>query len=259
MGWLDIIERFKGAPAQGPADQEITSHEKRKAWRISRQVAMVGFRADGSKFEVLGTNFSPGGMRIETAARLKKDEEIRLRVTRPRVNQPRSLEDEDDQVLVSVRWCRGHRSLPNFESGVMFVGSDAQTRRKIARFLLEDCRLGMYDPRERRKVPRTPVEGMKAVFSTEDGTVSDARVLDLAVGGVLLESLRSLEVREPLALKIFLAPDLPTLDCRGTVVRATRVVQSRTFEIGVMFTDVPRDHNQRLVGVLANLLRGESH
>lgn len=257
MGWLDVIERFRRTPSHVPSDKEVAAHEKRKAWRISRQVSMLGFRADGAKMEVLGTNFSPGGMRIETAQRLKKDEEIRLRVVRPRENQPRSLEDEDDQVRVSVRWCRGHRSLPNFESGVMFVGTDAATHRKIARFLLEDCKLGMYNPREKRKTPRTPVEHLKAVFSTSDGTMTDALVLDLAVGGVLLLSSRPLEGQESLVLKIFLSPDRPALDCKGTVVRVTRGPRPQTFEMGVMFTEVARDHTERLVSVLASRLRGD--
>jgi len=243
VDWAALLARLRGGE---PTEKNVAAVEKRNAWRVFHKVKLKGERGK-ELFELVATNFGPGGMRIETATRLKKNDEIKVQVPRVTV--------ADDTFSVRVVWCR-KRTDAVHEAGVVFAGSEAENRMSAARFLLEECKLSIQNPQEKRKAPRVAAERMSAVFATPDGEVTQAQVIDLGVGGVQLLSPRRVVRGTDIDLKVTLARDLQPILCKGTVVRSTAEGQLKTSQLAVAFTDVPNDHKERLVGFLSRLLRG---
>jgi hypothetical protein len=255
---MDILERMYGALRSGD-NKNVATVERRRAWRVIRRVGLVGFRDNGDKLDLMGIDFSPGGMRIESPKKLKKGEMLRLTVAKLRSGDDRrvSLEAAEDVLLAQVVWCAPRRDL-TLECGLQFMVDDVKQRPIIARFLLDDCKVGISNPKEKRKVPRMPTE-MKGLVALSDGSTVDVRVLDLGLGGALINAPRDIAKNTILDLKIFLGGDGSTLQCKGAVVRsmaAGATSKVRTYDMGIYFTDVPADHKERLVGFLSKKLSG---
>lgn len=250
MNWAELLERLKGA--KGLTDKQVAAMEKRHNWRVFRKIKLKASRPTGETLDLVATNFGPGGMRAETEGRLKKDDRLSIQFT---VGPAGSIITSEEYFNVKVVWVRRRKSDSVHEVGLAFSAEDADHRLSAARFLLEECNVSIQNPREKRTAPRVAAERMSAVFATPDGEISTAQVVDLAVGGVQLLSPRAVSRGTELDLRITMAPDLPPLVCKGTVLRASREGQLRTVELGVAFTEVPPDHKDRLVSFLSRLLR----
>lgn len=250
MGWIDLLERLKRAG--GLTDRQVASIERRRAFRIPRRVGILGIRANGQKIPMLGINFGAKGIRAEAPQRLRRDEILKV-VTTSRSEQHRTnIDVEDDAPHVRVVWSRRHKDVATHDVGLVFVLDTPHLRRAAAHFLIEDCRIGIRNPKENRKQPRVPAE-MRAFVTTEDCNIFEVIVKDIAAGGALLSSPRTIERGTALDLKIFLPGVAQALVGRGTVVRCQKV--GRGHELGVAFTSVADDHKERLVAHLSRLMR----
>ncbi len=191
-------------------------------------------------------------MRAESEQKVKKNDELSVRMAPDSAARFAMAE----AFKVRVAWVRHRKSDGLHEMGLAFAGQDADNRLSAARFLLEECKVSIHNPREKRTAPRVRAEQMVVMFATDDGQIEQGRVMDLAVGGLQFVSPRMVARGASLDLKIRMAPDLPPLLCKGTVVRSGLEGQLRTVEVAVAFTEVPADHKERLVSFLARLLRG---
>lgn len=251
MGWTDLIERLKRAT--GLSDRQIASMEKRRAFRVPRRIGVIGVRANGDKIHLLGTNFGAQGVRVESPQRLRRHEILMLIPSRQPEDRPAGgSESESSAPHMRVVWTKRRKEEGSYEVGLVFILDTPHLRRAAAHFLLDDCRLGIRDPRENRKVPRVRAE-MAGVAMTEDCHSFDVTIKDIAMGGALLVSPRSVPRNTHLDIKVYL-PEAPTpLQCHGTVVRTAKV--GKHTELGVAFTSVAADHKERLVSFLSQLMQ----
>lgn len=256
MGWTDLIDRFKRAAGlAGGATEAIAASEKRRAFRVARHVALLGFRANGQKVNLLAIEFGATGLRVESPARLEKDEVLRLVLEQAQAHRG-DVDVDDDAPRARVVWARKRKDLPTQHAGLAFVLDTPEQRRAAAHFVLDDCRVGIRNPRESRKVPRVRAD-MEALLMTSDGSTVKARARDIALGGVLLDSPRDFGNGTVLDVKVFLPGDAPALVCQGQVLRCVRL-GPRAYELGLVFTKVADDHQERLVACLSEMLREAS-
>jgi hypothetical protein len=251
MSWVDILERLKRAT--GLTDRQVAAMEKRRAFRVVRRVGLLGIRPGGDKVPMMALDFAAQGLRVESPVRLRKEEIVVLyRALQPEDLHRHDIDADDDAPRARVVWVRKRKDSVSFELGMAFLIDSAAQRKAVAHFLLDDCRVGIRNPREMRRTPRVAAE-LRGLVMTADCNTSDVTVKDLAVGGALVVSPRQIERNSPVDLKIFLPNAPQALQAKGTVVRCLRV-GARSFELGVSFTTVADDHRDRLVSCLSRLL-----
>lgn len=256
MGWMDIIDRLK--QATGLTDRQVAALEKRGSLRIQKRVSMIGIRVgDGKvseKVPMLAVDLAAKGLRVEAPVRLKKDELYTLHKELHSESDARrtNIDVECDAPLARVVWCRKRKDALHHDVGLSFVIDTAEQRRAVAHFLLEDCRLGIRDPREHRKAPRVASE-TRAYLRTLEGNTVEGSARDIAVGGALVVTTQPLERNTRLEIRIFLPGSAETLHCNGTVVRCIKI-DTREWELGISFTAVENDHRNRLVAALSKAL-----
>ncbi|MHB2021065.1 MAG: PilZ domain-containing protein [Candidatus Xenobia bacterium] len=252
MNWSEILDRLK--ILGGLSEEQLAAMERRGAWRVQRRVGMLGIRGGGEKVHLLAINFGPGGLRAESPIRLKLQEPLTVRVNRPgKGEKAMHLDDARDQVTVKVVWCQ--KAQANYHVGLAFCGGQSENEQAAARFLLEDCGVTIKSPKEKRRAPRTNPGGLSGFYASRDGRMHQVTVLDLAIGGALLESQHPAESGSTVNVKIFLSRDQPALDCKATVVRVRAGNTPRTHAIGVSFTEVQKDHKDRLIKYLSRQLK----
>lgn len=254
MGWLDIIDRLKRAT--GLSEKQVAALEKRGSLRVQRQVSLIGV-LDAEKIALLGLDLSAKGLRAHSPTRLKRGDRLSLikDYSSDREKHRHDIDVINDAPTARVVWIRKRRNALNFEVGFAFDIDTPEQRRAVARFVLEDCRLGIRDPREHRKAPRVHSE-MRALMLTADGTTHEGLTRDVALGGALVEMKNDLLRNTTVDIKVFLPGDGPALHCKGTVVRSQRLVE-KTYELAVAFGELDAAQRERLVTALSKLLAVE--
>ena len=226
--------------------------EKRRAFRVKRRIPLLGKREGGESVTLVAVNFGARGLRVESPVRLRKDEVLVLH----RARQPE--EDEatgpSAEPVVRVVWCRRRKAGSTHETGLVFVTDTEARRRAAASFLMDDCRVGVRDPRENRRAPRVTTETRGSVMMPDCRTFEVA-VRDIAVGGALATSARPVDRNTTVDLKIALPGVAQPLTCRSIVVRCLR--RGSLYELGFAFTSVSSAHRDALVGYLSRLLSAQ--
>lgn len=256
MRWVDLLERLKRAT--GLTDRQVAALEKRRALRVWRRVGLIGVRTGNEKVNMQGLNFGASGMRVETPIRLRKDEVVVLfRARQPEELQHRQdIDVDDDAPRARVVWVRKRKDALSFECGMSFLIDTPSQRKAAAHFLLDDCRVGIRNPKELRKSPRITAD-MRGLVMTTDCNTSDIMVKDIAVGGLLAIGARSIERNTGVDVKVFLPDSSSAMTCKGTVVRCLKIAP-RSFELGIAFTSVGSDHRERLVTCLSKMMNAAS-
>lgn len=247
MGWMDFLGRL--LRATGLTDRQVASLEKRSTFRVARRISLLGTRAEGETVPLVATNLGAWGLRVESPVRLRKDEVLTLH--RARQPEEGAAQAASSSPIVRVVWSRRRKAGASHETGLVFVTDTETRRRAAASFLVDDCRVGIRDPRENRRAPRVAAE-MRGSVMTPDCRIYDVVLRDIAVGGVLASSSRAIERNVEVDLKVAL-PQVPQpLVCRGTVVRCTR--RGSQYELGVAFTSISDANREVLVGYLSRQL-----
>lgn len=250
MRWVDILERLKRAT--GLTDRQVAALEKRRAFRVTRRMGLLCVRDGGEKVPLLALDFGAQGLRVESPVRLRKDEIVVLYTARKPELHRQDIDVDDDAPRARIVWTRKRKDQPSHEVGMAFLLDSPAERRAAAHFLLDDCRVGIRNPKEHRKSPRVAAE-MRGMVMTADCNMWDVTVKDIAVGGVLVVGGRPLERNTSVDVKVFLPDTAHALTCTGTVVRCLRL-GTRSFELGIAFTSVGDDHRDRLVTALSRLM-----
>ncbi len=259
MRWGEIIERLKRA--SGLSERMVAALERRRAFRVSHRFALLGLCANGKKVPLMAVNVATSGMRVEASERLRRGESIVLRGSRP--DQVATPGADDPGAPARVVWVRRRRNQEVYELGLQFQLDTPQQAKAVAWFLLDECRAGVLNPRENRRAPRVPA-AWRARLTGVDCNSIDVAVRDIAVGGVLVTASKYYPRDSRVDLEVYLPQEWGTsirgwsgksgpLLCHGTVVRARQVAPHRV-ELGIAFTSVQADHEERLVACLSYLL-----
>lgn len=248
MSWGNLVGKLRDVLVpKGKSD----ALEKRKTWREKGKVEVLGFRADGEELDLVVIEFSAGGIRLQSPFPLKKGEELTLRLSRGK-HQAFSLDEKQQQdPRVRVMWSQRRGVGSTYHCGAMFVMDDPAQRKAVARFLIEDCKVTIRNPEEKRKTTRVSLHA-KAVFSSPDGSMTAAEVLNISLGGASLKANRSLQVSTRVHLKVKLS-DKRDFECNGVIVRCQEVGQHRIYKLAVKFEEPPEEQQKILLAGLAEL------
>jgi hypothetical protein len=248
MQWGKIVEQFMSAA--GLNERQMAGIEKRRSLRIDSGFGIVGHRSDGENIPFMVRNCGLSGLRVESPHRLRKGEVLILSL-------PGRLDDRESPTAPRARvvWSRKQRNLLGHDVGLTFVIENPDHSRRVAHFLIDDCRIGIGNPTEKRRAPRVPTE-VAVVFTTREGEMVDALARDLAVGGVLALTDRPIERHLDVAVRVTLPDGSGDLAFSGRVVRCVER-RRHEWEVGVVFTRVPDGHKERLVTCLSRLLHAD--
>jgi hypothetical protein len=252
MGWVEVLERLKQAAGLGGA-RPVAATERRKALRVQRRVGLLGKRADGERLPLMAFNFSAKGVLVQSPQTLKKGELVSLQLNTRQDDNRQIMGAIEDSVQARVLWSRKRTNGLSYDIGMAFVIDTPERQKVTAHFLLDNCKVGIRDPREHRKSPRVLAEMRGMMMKTGDNNTIQIAVKDIALGGVLALSPKPMEVGTAVDLKVFLPKDDDALVCQGSVLRCIRLDPS-TFELGIALTEVSKDHRERLVSALSKIL-----
>lgn len=244
MKWLQFLQR-QLRPSVG-ADVAYT--EKRDTWRVFHEVRLDARRASGEKFEVHTANFGPGGIGVESSQPVKKSEVITLNLEAPGLSAT---------TAARAVWVSRRRSNGVHDVGLSFVDGPNGRPRDFVQMLLEDCRLSIENPQERRRAPRVRVEQMGAELALQTGETLRTRVMDLSVGGAQLLSTRKLPKGTRFTMRIELERNVEALIFLARVVREGSVGELQTVPLSVQFVEVSDAQRSRLAKYVANLFQTE--
>lgn len=240
MKWLRALQQ-----AFRPASDSSSAYtEKRDTWRVFHEVRLEGVRASGERVELISTNFGPGGMGVESTKPVKKNDTLKLVLELPGV-----------QAEASARavWVNRTSSGGAYEVGLKFASGS----REFVQTLLDDCRLSIQNPKERRRLPRVRVDSMGAEVGLPTGQVIRARVQDLSVGGALLLSTVNLEKGTRFTVRVNLGEQVEALIFQARVVRIGPPGELRTIPLSVQFLEISDSQRNVLASYVGRLLQSD--
>lgn len=252
MRWGDFFDRLRRA--SGLTDRQVASLEKRKAFRVDRRFGVIGIRHHGENVAFMALDCAPTGLRIESAMRLKVGETLTLTVAEPGSRRPSMNSEEIPKARVV--WVRKQKNLMTYEAGLAFLIDTPVQRRGVAYFLLEECKVGIHNPRENRKAPRVETD-MHAIVRGKGFEEQSCKVRDISASGIMLISMKPLERSQTVNVSVHLPGEKKMLECEGDIVRCIKSGKD-AFELGVSFTSVADDHKERLIAYLSRLLQDEA-
>lgn len=253
MGWMDVINRLKDAV--GLTDRQVAALERRRVLRVQKKVGVVGIRCTSENVQMVAHDFGPRGLRLETATRLQKDEPLMIYSAHQHKQSFRNVEYGDDPTapVGIVVWVKPSKDGLSNQIGLSFKMETEAERENVARFLLNDCEVGLTSSgKEHRLAPRVQ-STLDARLETPNGEMSGT-VRDIAVGGALITVDQAMNRHSIVKTHIRLPDSAQPLVCRGVVVRCLQK-ENDQYELGIAFTTVPPDHKERLVSVLSRKMR----
>lgn len=242
MKWLRFLQR-QLKPA---VSAKVAYTEKRDTWRVFHEVPLEVLRAQGEKVEVQSANFGPGGMGVETSKPFKKGDEVTLIFEMPGV----AARVKGRCVWVSRKKSGAH------SVGFHFIDGPDGRARDFLRALLEDCRLSIQNPQERRRAPRVRVDMMSAELVLSGDTVR-ARVIDLSVGGAQVLCTRPLMRGTRFTMRIDLGNEVEALIFMARIVRQGATGELQTVPLSVQFLEVSEAQRLRIANFIAGLLQSD--
>ena len=253
MGWMDLINRIKDAV--GMTDTQVAALERRQVQRVHKKISLVGVRCTNEQVPLIAVDFGPRGVRVESARPVEMGDKMYVYSANLCNQAFRNIEYGEDLTAPTavVVWTRKtSKDGLGYAAGLAFDMETEAQRDAVARFLLEDCEVGVAEGREHRMAPRISAE-LAAILTTPDKQVVQGTVRDIAVGGALISVTTALPRRTVVEVNVALPGTSTPLCCRGLVVRCIEK-EAATFELGLAFTVVAKDHKERLVGVLSRSL-----
>lgn len=185
------------------------------------------------------------GMRLEFPERVKAGQEIHVTYNS---DAPTFTVDT---VRCRAAWCRKGRA-GKIEVGVRYEETPANLEHSWVKVILRELGFDEKSIFQRRR-QRRAVAMLPAHVDRGTGRVA-ARVLNLGVGGALLQAEDFLDKGQRLTLEIGPALGLPILVARAEVVNCRYEPQSRSWFAGLRFRDLGGRQLDLLSRYLVNLL-----
>lgn len=252
MGWMDVIRRLQDAV--GLTDRQVVALERRRLLRVPKRVAIVGIRKTDEQVHMVALDAGPNGLRVELGKRLQKGETLMLYSARQARQSFRNVGFGSDAAAVygKIVWVKGHKDKIGHSAGIAFVLESGEDRAAVARFLLDDCDVGLVEGREHRMAPRVTSE-LSGFLKMPWNESIEGTVRDIAVGGALFIVSQPIPRHTIAEVHVDLPGMTTPLVCRGLVVRCIPR-GTDVCELGIAFTVVAPDHKERLITTLARML-----
>lgn len=192
--------------------QEISNSlaEKRRGLRV-KSYAQVRAQVEGQDHKAVVTELGVDGLRLKSMeAPLAQGQEVELRYA--------SEVDgaEAGPVRVQVAWVQ--KSGRDLVAGARYVDSRDNMRRSWVRMLLMEIGFDDSTTYQRRKFIRVDASIPSRIFQESEVLISEARLVNIGIGGCLLESAEPLEKNQLVTVEMSLWRILPTLRLPASVL-----------------------------------------
>ncbi|HXE73059.1 MAG TPA: PilZ domain-containing protein [Candidatus Nitrosotenuis sp.] len=221
-----LVEGLK-ALVQGRGGSSV--EDKRRLIRL-RCHFKVTCAQERRAFEAAVTDMGLGGMRLKVPERLKPGE--RVTVTNPAVEGKGLL----DSVRCAVVWCRKQRHSEQLEVGVRYDDTPANMARSWVKFVLRNLGFDERAIYQKRKNIRAATSLPCHMELTSGKT--EGRVVNLGVGGALVQSDYELPTGGRILLRIGPWQRLPALELGGQVRSGRFVPEGQVWLHGVRFINL---------------------
>lgn len=205
----NVIQSIESMDAQ-EISQSLT--EKRRGVRV-KSYAQVRAHLGEQDHKAIVTELGVDGLRFKSMeAPLAQGQEVELRYASEVEGA------EAGPVRVQVAWVQ--KSGRDLVAGARYVDSRENMRRSWVRFLLME--IGFDDTRtyQRRKFIRVDASIPSRIFQESEVLISEARLVNIGIGGCLLESADSLEKDREVTVEMSLWRILPTLRLPASVIES---------------------------------------
>lgn len=223
-----------------------TPDEKRRLIRLKCRYK-VTLTTEKRGFTGTVTDMGVQGMRLQVTEKVKPGSH--LHVTFPAHSDSFKV----DTVRCLVAWCRKSRS-GALEAGVRYDDEKNNLEKSWVKFILRELGFDEKSIFQRRKTLRA-VAMLPATVSRVGQSPLSGRILNLGVGGALLQSDDRLQSGQDLTLDIGPAEGLPLLSVPGHIVSDRYETESRTWFHGVRFRSMDDSRLQQLTRYIVSLLK----
>lgn len=217
---------FKGlmnllAPVSG-----VPSDERRDTIRLTCSID-VAMNAGGKSYPATVVNVSLTGLCLELDAKIKAQQAVVLE--REEFGQP--LEGQ-------AVWCRSSRNNSKHQVGVMYKVDQQMLRASWLTPALKQLGFKSEMISEKRKLLRVPGQLECQLKGMTGDTYTHGKMLDLSVGGALVEG--EVELPENLQIQFEIEPlgSLKPLEGVARVVNCYRESEEENWRCGIRFTEV---------------------
>jgi c-di-GMP-binding flagellar brake protein YcgR len=245
MNWVHLLARLKRLLSTGHDPVDRRAHSR---MAVDMPVTVI-ITYENTPREARIINVGVGGLALESNIEFMVGDRVQLMMPQA---------SDDQRFMVQTVWRqRKKKGSDVYLSGMKFVVDTLQRKRTVAKFLLEDCKLGSLQPQERRKYLRVYIpQELTAHLVVKNGPKWDVRVLDLAMGGALLHCPQAVASGTQIGIRLNVEAGEPTIDCVGRVVRS--VARDKDWEVGMAFEHVGSGHAARLKAFLVRTLSAGS-
>ncbi len=223
-----------------------TPEERRRLIRLKCSydvTAIVGDRTMPARAIDVGLY----GMRLEMRDRLRSGSSLYVHHPKP------SHRFDNEHVLCEVRWCRRKPKSPNLEVGVQYADTPGNMRRSWVKFLLKELGFDERAIYTRRKAIRAPAS---ITGEMRDGqTTIPGTILNLGVGGALVQSANSYAPGSSLRLRVGPYKRFKPLDLEGTIISTRKQDESEGYLTSIRFGSVTPSQVRLLGDYVIDLLR----
>ncbi|MDQ7821562.1 MAG: PilZ domain-containing protein [Candidatus Eremiobacteraeota bacterium] len=246
---MNLINIFKELTGGAPSFKEAL-REKRGIPRISCSINARARLNDRNRHFTI-TNLSLNGIRMESPIRLSTGLTFPLSVDAGAA----ALENssfEYTTLRVKVVWCRKKRYSPLFIAGLSFTDREDILERSWVHYVFH--RMG-FDP-ESIFMPR----GNLRIFSSfpvsciGDNKVSDGIIINIGLGGLLMESTVDFSPQASVTLAIGPYKGFRKLTAGGKVIRSTPLEKKKEKLVAIEFETMPPREYKELGRLLLALL-----
>lgn len=195
------------------------------------------------------TDIGIAGMRLENIEKLKKGEVIQVTSAYPGL--------EHNKLACEVMWCRGKGN--EHSAGIRYVDTEENLKGSWVKVILQELGLGDESAFQRRKHVRIATTLRSEIRDLRSGRyLTDGKVLNLSVGGALVQSANEVEDGAQVLCLIGPYSNYPTLSIAAMCLNTRYDEEEGCYLHSIQFSTLkPRDVKQ--VGkYVVNLLKGRS-
>lgn len=196
------------------------------------------------------TDMGLKGMRAEVPERLKVGTPVHVTYS------AETTGFQVDTVKTVVAWCRKSKT-GKIEVGLRYDETRTNLERSWVKLILRELGFDEKSIFQRRKARRA-VAMLPAQVARMGQRTQGARVLNLGVGGALLQSDERFDKGQDMVLDVGPALGLPVLSVPGEVVTCRYEPQSQSWLEGVRFRSMDQKQLDLLTRYIVNLLKGSS-
>lgn len=206
--------------------------DKRKAVRIRCSINAV---CHGTKEEFAARIVEMGkeGIRLEVPRKVLPGAKYGIEL-RHRSISASVLDYDIMNIWGEVLWCRKKRFSSKMVAGIRFLDTSSNIDRSWVRFILKRLGFDSKSVFQKRHDIRVPVL-IPLKYAVDREKRGEARVANIGIGGILMETLEPIQVNAEVHLKIGPYGRFAPIICRGTILQCRRDPATRMYKMGVRF------------------------